>query len=495
MEQVLLQLRGGISGAITSSERARAAVSQDGSLFEITSDVVVTPKSVADVKTLVRLIADKKATHPLLSITPRGAGTSLSGAAIGSSFVLDMQSLSSIRHFSSRLITAQPGARIDDLQRILGAHSLELASAPESSVGSTLGGMVAHNSAGPHSDLHGNTQAWVRSISIVLTDGNEYVVRPLKKAELERKIAEPTFEGRLYAHLLSLLEQQYDTIRNARPYARWNTSGYNLWDVWDREAGIFDLTQLLIGSEGTLGVITQVTIEAAPKMTHVQKLSLPAVPLKKIQPILDRMKILGALSVDAFHDSKTSLVIECGAQTAEGLVSQVEAVCENLVETGIDLRSIRYDAPDAPQTHTLIDDLAVHPRHVVSFARRLEKILKSRRVAAKIHFQPLSGTFCITSERPWRGTGEALEAVLRDCVHLVREFDGTLSARHGDGLVRGPWLDAQYGPEVTALFKRVKELFDPLYIFNPHKKTDAAWEYTVDHLRPSVPKRRRTLRG
>ena len=128
--------------------------------------------------------------------------------------------------------------------------------------------------------------------------------------------------------------------------------------------------------------------------------------------------------------------------------------------------------------------MAVNVRHIETFLPRLRKLLKKHGIEAVIHGHYGDGIFHIVPLEKSKTSYETgkIEALMRDITSLVIEFDGTLSGEHGDGMLRGPWLRAQFGHEIYTILKSIKEIFDPLYIFNPHKKTDASWEYSMSHL-------------
>lgn len=550
MEQLLLQLRVALTGTISTSPTARSAVRRDGSLFEIIPDAVALPESSADVQQLVRTVTHYKRTFPKLALTPRGAGTDMSGAAIGSSIILDTSKFKQVTDFKGRLVKAQPGALLADIETMLAAHSLALGASPSSRDVATIGGSVANNASGEHAYRYGTMQRWVRALKVVLADGNEYTVKPLNKKELERKMAEQTYEGRLYAHLYSLVNRNYDTIRNARPYTRKNTTGYNLWDVWDKEAGVFDLTQLLTGSQGTLGVITEVTLEAVPRPQYTETVLIHVRSLRKFAPLLEQIEQMKPLSIEGFDDitflqglhsystlrrqignreylkqqlqllakptrrgaPNFTLTVEFDGATKDAVLRQVVKCIELLAAHRVHGEHISGDGAHPAHRRlrsttlsliqeqvrsrhaaSFIDDMAVHPRHTTAFLPKLRALLRKHKIPATIHGHFGDGTFHVLPLQQIRTEKEyaRLEAAMRDLALLVAEYDGSLAGEHGDGMVRGPWLPAQYSKEVTGLFRAVKELFDPLYIFNPHKKTDATWEYSLSHLRPAAPNKKK----
>ena len=132
-----------------------------------------------------------------------------------------------------------------------------------------------------------------------------------------------------------------------------------------------------------------------------------------------------------------------------------------------------------------IDDMTVQPRYLPQFIPELRKVIRKYKLPATIQGHFGDGNFHIIPLMNIRGTRDQakLEPVMRELVPIVLKYGGTMAGEHNDGMVRGPWLAAVFGKDVYAVFREVKEIFDPLYIFNPHKKTDASWEYSMNHIR------------
>ena len=193
----------------------------------------------------------------------------MSGGAIGSSLLLDMtKHFTKIGAVTNDVLQTQPGVYMRDIDPYLEAKELMLGCVPASRAICTIGGMVGNNAGGEQSLRYGNADRSVRSLDVVLADGNEYTIAPLTKKQLDQKMAQKTYEGRLYKQVYELIEAHYDLIKNARPKVNKNSMGYNLWAVWDRGTGIFDMTQLFSGSQGTLGVVTDIKIQAYKKPAH-----------------------------------------------------------------------------------------------------------------------------------------------------------------------------------------------------------------------------------
>ena len=132
-----------------------------------------------------------------------------------------------------------------------------------------------------------------------------------------------------------------------------------------------------------------------------------------------------------------------------------------------------------------VDDIIVKPELFPEFLPKLTKIMDESGVFYTISGHLGDGNLHIIPlmDIASRKDQAKLEPVMREVIPIVLEYGGTMAGEHNDGMVRGPWLPAVFGNDVYQLFKQTKEIFDPQYIFNPNKKTDASWEYSMDHIR------------
>lgn len=545
MNEVGDALRKKLKGEVSTTLVDRRAVQHDASIFELTPDIVVRPKTVSDIEHLVRFVFNHKLLYPKLSITPRAAGTDMSGGAIGSSIVVDMTThFNAITKLSGPLLSVQPGTYVRDIDPLLLDKGLQLGSAPASRALCTIGGMVGNNSGGEQSLRYGNTDRSIRSLDVVLADGNTYTIKPLTKKQLDRKIAERTYEAELYRRTYELIEANYDLIHNARPKVNKNSMGYNLWAVWSRETGIFDLTQLFTGSQGTLGVITDITIEAVPKAPHSGLLLAFLPSLRHLGDVVETIMRHKPATFEGFDDITFNLgiryfktfrrqlgtkeylrqqahllksiakfkghlpnillMIEFDGKTQAEVIKKITALHTDLKKFRIRMDIEASESASAPfwqirraalsllrnqikgrYAAPFIDDLTVNPKYLPQFIPELRKVIRKYKLPATIQGHFGDGNFHIIPLMDITGTKEQakLEPILRELIPIVLKYGGTLAGEHNDGMVRGSWLPAVFGMEMFELFKQTKEIFDPLYLFNPHKKTDASWEFSMSHIR------------
>lgn len=536
-----------IDGDVDDSAETIKKFSHDASMFELAPELVVAPKGTADVQKLVRFVAENKSTNPSLSLTPRSAGTDMSGAAIGDSIVLDFRKhFANIGQVTADRANTQPGVLYRDFEVETLKHGSYLPSFPASRDLCTVGGMVANNSGGENSLQHGKTDNFVESLKVVLADGNEYEIKPLNREELEQKIAQQDFEGQLYRDIVSLTKQNHTEIMDAKPKVSKDSTGYHLWDVWDSKSGVFDLSKLIIGSQGTLGIITDINFRLVPSPKYSGTLVVFLRQTDVLGEFINTVMEHDPSSFEGFDDHtlmlsfklffsfhkrigwgptiglalrlipsalkmvrgipKMIMLIEFKDNSPEVVAKKVREMRKALAhykkiasfeETETEqkarkfwimrresfnlLRSKVRDKHTAP----FMDDLIVPPEVLPQFLPEIRDIIKKYKLLATIAGHMGDGNFHIIPlmniEKPEEKA--KLEPAMREINEVVLKYGGSLSGEHNDGMIRGPWLKDMYGERVFGYFQQVKTAFDPQNIFNPYKKTDSDWEFSMKHLR------------
>ena len=547
-----------IKGDVLGDDATRTFYSHDASLFEMRPELVVMPKDKDDIKALVRYVAANKSTTPNLSLTARSRGTDMSGAAINDSIIIDSSKyMTKISKVGSQSATTQPGAMYKDFEIQTLKHGAYMPSYPASRDLAGMGGIVNNNSGGEKSLRFGKTANYVTQLKMVLADGNEYTIRPLKKADLVRKMSQNDFEGKLYKKTFELLEKNYSLIQAARPQVSKDSTGYHLWDVWNRETGVFDLTKLFVGAQGTLGIMTEADLRLVPQQKHSGLLVhflkdinglgrlIPAVLSHnpetfesfddqtlwlsiRFLPTFWKMlgtkkfiKLLFSLIPDGLQllkgIPKLVLMVEFSGDSEDEVRQKISTLHRELASyERTARRAARYEINGIEETPTagksekfwimrrnsfqilrskvkdkhtapFIDDFIVPPKNLAEFLPKLRKIIKKYKLFATIAGHMGDGNFHVIPLMKIEDPRERakLEPCMKEVNNLVLKYGGSVSGEHNDGMIRGPWLEAQYGKEVVDIFRAVKTLYDPQNIFNPHKKTDATWDYSFKHIRKS----------
>lgn len=297
------------SGDLDDTPEALEFYSHDASMFELRPKLIIKPKNTKDVETAVKLVSEQKNSNPDLSLTARSAGTDMSGAAINESIIVDFNAyFREIISVKGDTAVTQPGVFFRDFDVATGDYLLP--SYPASRDLASVGGMVNNNSGGEKSLQFGKTDRYVPRLKVVFSDGIERVVKPLKKEQLDKKMAQDDFEGKVYKELFELIDSNYDKIKAAKPNVSKNSTGYNLWSVWDRETGIFDMTQIIIGAQGTLGFVTEVTFDLVPRPKHSGLLVLFMHDIDKLGDLITTVLKHKPATFESFDDQTLLLVMK-----------------------------------------------------------------------------------------------------------------------------------------------------------------------------------------
>lgn len=257
----------GFEGDVDDTNELLEEYSHDASMFEIRPQLVVSPRHTKDVERLVSVTRKLKIKYPNLSLTARAAGTDMSGGAINDSIIVDFKKyFTKIENIGSESARTQPGVYFRDFDAMAKAKGVLMPTYPASRDLCTVGGMVNNNSGGEKSIEFGQTANFVNELEFIFADGVARKVVPLNREELDKKMKQKDFEGDVYRRVFKLVDENYETIKSAKPKVSKNATGYNLWDVWDRDKGIFDLTKVIVGGQGTLGFVTDIEF----RVTHAR---------------------------------------------------------------------------------------------------------------------------------------------------------------------------------------------------------------------------------
>jgi FAD/FMN-containing dehydrogenase len=539
-------LRGIVKGEVRDDAETLESFSHDASLFELIPQVVVSPTDSVDVASVVQYVLKNNSDANPLSVTVRSAGTDMSGGAINTSIILDVTThLNSVHEISGTEASLQPGVYYRDFDTEAEKLGVMLPSYPASKDLCTVGGMVANNSGGEKSLQFGKTANYVSELQVVLGDGKEYTVRPLNKSELVKKMSQGDYEGDLYKKVFHLVETHYDVIKAAKPGVSKDSTGYHLWDVWDRETGIFDLTKVIVGSQGTLGVVTDVTVGLVDRPAHSGILVCFMKDVEPLGNVINTVLEHKPATFESFDDNTLwlsfkfffSFIDKLGfrlwLKTAFQLIpdllaltrgipklilmieftgSNVDEVEEKIIamETALKPYKMMYMERDETEeeskkfwlmrresfnllrqkvkdkhTAPFIDDLVIPPAKIPEVWPQLRRIIKKYGLMATIAGHMGDGNFHIIPLMNIEKESERakFKPAMTEVNELVLKSGGSLSGEHNDGMIRGPWLERMYGQEVFGYMKDLKHIFDPHNIFNPHKKTDANWDYSFSNIR------------
>ncbi len=461
MDDVITGLKSaGFSGEIDDRQETRQFYSHDASMFEIMPELVVFPKDAKDVERLVWLVGERKKKDKHLSLTARSAGTDMGGAAINDSIIVDFNKhFNKIEAVSDRAARTQPGVFYRDFEKATLRHKALMPSYPASRDLCTVGGMVNNNAGGEKSLEFGKTENYVTELKLVFADGVERTVKPLTMPQMLAKTQQKDFEGQVYAKLHRLLEKHYDKIKKAKPNVTKNSTGYNLWDVWDRETGTFDLTKLIVGAQGTLGFVTDINFKLVPTRPHSGLLVLFLRDIDALGQIIPKVLESKPATFESFDDAtmwlairflpsflkmlgprkfvhllfsllpdglqllhgipKLSLMVEFNGQTEDEVRQKIKSLHRELKQhrARYEINGFEEDATEGKSekfwlmrrqsfnllrskvkdkhTAPFIDDLVVNPPYLSEFLPKIRRIIKKYNLMATIAGHMGDGNFHI----------------------------------------------------------------------------------------------------
>ncbi|MBI4199111.1 MAG: anaerobic glycerol-3-phosphate dehydrogenase subunit C [Chloroflexi bacterium] len=506
-------LRRRVKGEVRFDPYSRAMYSTDASLYQMEPVGVVIPRDEEDVIAVVESCAE--AGVPVL---PRGAGTSLAGQTVNHAVVLDFSKyLHHVLEVSpeERWARVQPGITLDAVNQAVGQYGLHYPPDPTTTSRATVGGGIGNNSCGAHSIVYGKTSDHVKEIQVVLSNGQATVFRPLEGEALEKKLAKQGLEGSIYANVLRIVQEQREEIQRRFPKVMRRVSGYSL-DAF-LKPGPVDMTKLVVGSEGTLVVVTEakLNLEPLPKMQAVGVLHFrdllesmeatvatlehrPAAVELVDKTIIRQARMLpgfarrmtflegepeAVLVVEFFGDSEAELRARLdrleedmqrrrlgyACVRAMGPAQQADVWAVRNNGLGL-LMSVKGDAKPLP----FVEDSSVPPERLPEYVRRFGQIVQDHGTSAAYYAHASVGCLHIRpviNVKTQEGV-ERLKSISAAVSDLVKELGGSLSGEHGDGISRGMWMEKMFGTPLYNAFREVKRTFDPKGTMNPGKIVD-----------------------
>jgi FAD/FMN-containing dehydrogenase/Fe-S oxidoreductase len=502
-ERVRDDLKGILKGELLFDDLSRTLYSTDASIFEVQPAGIVVPRDEEDVQALVRYAGEHQ-----ISLVPRGAGTGLAGEALGAGLIVDLSKhFRGILEIGTDTVRVQPGVVYRRLAKELARVGRRFAPDP-ANVECTLGGMLATNASGTRAFRHGFTRDHIVRLRAVLDNG--------EVAEVGRQSRWPTAEtphGRLddiISSVTTLLEQHAQTIASCQPRTRFNRCGYLLQDVL--EAEVLDLARLLVGSEGTLALFTEATLRTIPLPggravvllgfarldTALRASQLTTATGPAVCDLIDHRLLRLARSSDSALAElippavEAVLLIEYESDTppeARGLardlvqrlhrserlailseIGEEDAASERLWQVREAALPSLYGLRGTAQPLAFVEDIGVPPELLPGYLHRVQEVLQRHETTASYLIHAATGQVHMRPFVEWRGPedGARLWALADEVYDIALDLGGTISAQHGTGLARTPWVSRQAGA-LFAVFRDLKSIFDPRHLFNPGK--------------------------
>jgi FAD/FMN-containing dehydrogenase/Fe-S oxidoreductase len=510
------ELEGALEGEVRFDALSRALYSTDASVYQIQPAGVVIPKTRED---LLRVLGACRRHH--CPITMRGGGTSQAGQAIGAGLVVDTS-----KHFNrlievnpeGRWARVEPGIVLDELNAALAPHRLRFAPDISTASRATVGGMMSNNSAGARSVLYGKTIDHVLEMQVLLSDGTFAWLRPVTGGELEVLCEGSTLEASCYREVRRLARECAGEIACRYPKILRRVGGYNLDEFVDDERP-FNLAKLIVGSEGTLGIVVEARLKLVPLPAAKAVLviqfddlleSLEATPaILRHNPsaievmdafILDHTRLSPELhrQRQTFVEGEPAalLCVEFYADRAQDLPPRLDALERDLAARPFRMRFHRAIDPAAQQAVwqvreaalglamatkgdakavSFVEDTAVAPEKLRDYIRDFLALVSRHGTEAGVYAHASVGCLHVRPvvDMKTEAGVKQFETIASEVADLVLRYGGALSGEHGDGLVRSLFMERMFGPVLYDAFRQIKRTFDPDGLFNPGKIVDA----------------------
>lgn len=500
------RLRRELEGEVLFDAFSRGRYSTDASIYQIFPVGVVVPRSREDARRALQIAADAR-----VPVLPRGGGTSQCGQTVGEALVIDnSKHLNRLVHLDveNRRARVQPGIVLDDLNRLLKPHGLFYPVDVSTSSRATIGGMAGNNSCGSRSIRYGNMVHNVRAIDALLIDGER-----IRFAEVDETLAGASHRYRkLVEELRDLHRRESAEIAARFPKLLRRVGGYNIDALSD---GNFNMAHMLVGSEGTLAYFDEIELDLQPipphkvlgvchfprfydamdATQHIVKLDPAAVELVD-RTMIDLARDIAAFraTVDRFLKGEPDalLLVEFAGEDRDEQVRRLGQLGELLADLGFPDAVVEITDP-AQQRDTwevrkaglnimmsmkgdgkpvsFIEDCAVPLEDLAEYTDRLTRVFEKHGTRGTWYAHASVGCLHVRpvlNMKDERGARQ-MRAIAEEAFAMVREYKGSHSGEHGDGLVRSEWHEVMFGERITRAFEAVKAAFDPDGLMNPGK--------------------------
>lgn len=489
--KILKELAPEIEGEIDISIAARTAYSYAACIYRILPLAVVKPRNSTDVAKVIKYAAERR-----VPVTARGGGSGVAGHSVGAGIILDFSChMNRITAHSDNWVEVEPGAVLDTLNKFLAPFGKKFAPDPSSGKYCTIGGMIANNSSGAKGIKYGSTRRHVIDLEIVTADGEVTWVEssPWKAVKS--------------AQLSSVLENNKKEIESAAPKVTKNSCGYDLWSAI--QSGGVDINQLIIGSEGTLAVVTKAKLKltAVPRFSRSILLyfnnlreAVSAVPLlretspsaievmdagflklvrtfgaefKELIPSQESCLLLIEVEADGEEElrEKTTRVEEAGRRcgASQTITAKDDAEADKLWRIRKSGSPIISSMRGTKRPLRFVEDVIVPPENLADFTGEFMEILGKYHCEAPVIGHAGDGNLHVNPILDLSGKSlqSTIKKVADEVYSLVDRYRGSLSAEHGVGRLRSPYLERHYGKKIYDIFVAVKYTFDPKGILNP----------------------------
>jgi FAD/FMN-containing dehydrogenase len=497
-----------LDGDLDCSLQTLSDYSTDGSPYQIHPQVIIYPKNTTGIKHIISFAKEYG-----MPITVAGGRTGGSGGALGEGIIIDLtRHFTTVRsiHIMENTVTVETGVTLKKLQETLHARNMEIPLLEGSDDSSTVGGLVATLSATSSSFHYGSIREWIEGLTVVVDTGEEHHIRD-----------GITPSGRLlgiYQSLFPLLTESAPILRASKPNNKDDATGYNLWST---SIGPRQLIDQLLGSEGTLGILSSVTFRITARVKHSITIAIQVLDLTTLSKYVELSNLHKVTSLYFYDIHSQSLLNRFHPELSTENLSPYTllvthrnddiAKLHSAVTTWKRALGIKEEVMKTLQEkdafllqssgfrNKLIDSYTNGSQTIISTAEGIVTSESNYNELLKNLEDYLSDSGKLYTLTGYRGSYHIAVTFLldplspsyekdlllytHDIFTFVKKYKGGISAIGGDGLSRTPYLPLFYGEAMIEVFKKIKLAWDPFQIFNPSKKTALALQYLQDHIR------------
>ena len=513
MSKVATYLRGHLAGEVDFRTDLRAARARDAGILAIAPEMVVSPRNTSDIRKTARFSWQLSARGHALPLVARGAGYGINGGAVGRGAQISLAAhMNTIFEYDSkqRLARLQPGVTIQALQSALALQGTGVLALDGLDPRGTIGGAIADNAAGYLAGKYGSLAANVSQLEVVLANGDVLQTGKISKRELSRKKGQQDLEGDIYRGVETILEDYAD--ESSTIHER-DQTGYNsIARVRDRDGSI-DLTPLFIGSQGTLGIISEMILRVDFRSQHLDTAALVFASADTARDMLDELRQFAPAFVKYFDATLVRRAVqvgykapwfqEVGGKAPQAVIlvgfddfnararakgkKKLEKLCGGVADVSLvlddDARASLSPLLDIARYSTLPDragvgmppllsDWFVPPERFEDFTKALMALGNKLRVELPI---AVDGLTELVSAYPLAPIAQAsdrqkLMRLFDETARLVHQYGGAIVGQHSEGRLLSRFAYECIGARRVDMYRAIRKLFDPLGTLNPGVK-------------------------
>lgn len=515
MSKIAQYLQEHIQGEVTTHPTVLTAMSTDASVLRIMPEMVIYPRTTNDIRKVARFAWQLAEKGHTMALTARGGGSDQTGAALGKGAILALSAhMNQIFEFDSRqkLIRVQPGVSAQVVDDALRLQGMSIQALPLSAPYSTIGGAIANNASGPLSGRYGDMSDWVHQLEVVLANGDVLQTQRLNKRELNKKKGLQTLEGEIYRSLDNLIQDNAELIEAKLGGDSRDNVGYNSLARVKRSDGSFDLTPLFVGSQGTLGIVSEIILnaefagaeqavaalafsnrEAARDAIDQLLLTKPAIfeyfdgelftvasdrgrsydVCKALDGPVGAVLLIG---FDEFNEGMRSRKLKRVAKIAKAVDCQIVSANGAGAAAILAMRQVTAytitPAAKGMSAPSLFDGVYVPSERFEDFQSAVAELAKKHLVTLALHSRVLENIYYARPNLQLSKVGDKQKIfkLLNEYSVIVTAHGGHLVAESGEGRMKAGFAYEGLGDGVLALFRGVKDIFDPSGIMNPGVK-------------------------